>query len=109
MYHRMPPKKKQKANTLHVYDLSNVQEKDNVLTVSNTTRTTRKIATSVPVESGVDTNISIVPMVMADEASVSYSPNLGSIPIKTKAKRYENSVSCRLPFFGLDGDEIRLG
>lgn len=106
----MPCKKRQKVNALQVYNLTHERNSSithNISTISNTTRTTREVVSSVPVESEsrIDTAVDMTIPMTSDETS-----DIGCVQIKGKAKWYENLVSY-WPFLNLvlDTSEIQLG
>ena len=93
------PAKKRRQNRIQVYnfDDSDVQhEFEEFSTLSNTTHRTRTVMTAIPGKPlDIAPSVPTLPDEPDEQLSTTWSsdtPDLGSIKVKGKARRYENSV-----------------
>ena len=97
----MPPKKRKNTSQLRVYNLSDIDERpsemEEISTVSNIAKRTRRVVAvtvAVPEERATVTSEPELVTTPFAPDDTTLPPDLGSIDVKmkTKAKRYENSV-----------------
>ena len=100
-------RKRRKRNKAQIYTLDDISAHEDILTISNslTARVTRTVVAAVPLTHGKATvdpshtgnSMPSIPQPIDDSPS-SVRSDLGYLEVKTKAKRYQNSVSSYITY-----------